>query len=115
LTLDGSYSNKKRNGRLVRPATFDYAVKTFPLMIVYLALGKLNNHITISNNLNGREIVSVHVPQRQELQFLLLREDFDICKNIALNLSVPLFSSDKIEDLIKRAHGMVSEAYRNRP
>jgi hypothetical protein len=115
MTLDGSSANRKAYGRLIRNASQDFAVAQYPLLVVEIALGSIRRNTIILNSINGREIVSIYVAQKPELQMTITKADFDICKNLANNNIIGrLFPHDKKEDLVARARGMVREAFKDR-
>lgn len=114
MVFDTSTANRKINGRLLRPATREFAHTNYGHLVVNILLGKAR--ITVQNSINGKNIVTIHVPGKREFDLTILKEDFDICQNIAnTQLEPRLFPSDKLSDLVFRATGIVDERFRNRP
>lgn len=114
MVFDNSTANQKIDGRLLRLATREFAHTNYGNLVVNILLGKAL--VTVQNSINGKDIVIIRVPGRREFDLTILKEDFDICKNIAnTQLEPRLFPSDKLEDLVKRATGMVDELFRYRP
>lgn len=99
-------------GQLIRPATYDFAVRNYPGLVVNMALGQASNSFSLSGSMNGRQILTY---SNNGIQYVLLQEDFDLCKKAAYMLgTLPLFASDTRKEYIERARGFVSELFRNR-
>jgi hypothetical protein len=115
MSLDGSLSGRKIQGKLFRPVSTDFAKRNFPNLVVEMALGRVNNSsIKISRSINGKQIVTIS-GLNLGYNFVLLKEDFDLIKESAETLGdLPLFSSDKLRDYRKRAEGIVEQLFAGR-
>lgn len=102
--MDAILGDRFAYGRRLRPVTLEYALKNFPRMIIDMKQGKL--HVEVRGTVRGKEILRVWKPNLRESEQMILRSDFEKCRDIAKKVSIPLFPSDNfsiIEDRI-RAH-----------
>jgi hypothetical protein len=109
--MDGALSDKFSNGRRMRLASHDYAVANFPEMIVQLRMGYLT--IDTSNLPETKKIITLYNDQSRI--WTILKEDFDICKQIAEKISIPLFPTDIYQDYLDRALAFVQVEFAQRP
>ena len=98
--MDSIVGDKFVDRRRLRPATLEFALRSFPSMIVDLKQGKLQIHIT--GTVRGKEVITVWKSNMVESKLTILRSDFEKCRDIARKVSVPLFISDTRDDVYDR-------------
>lgn len=115
MTLDGSLSGRKFQGKYFRPVSQDYAVQNFPPLVVEIAMGRVkDSSIKVSRSINGKSTVNVN-GLNIGFNFILLKDDWDLIKESANILGpLPLFSSDKMRDYRSRAVGIVKDLFTGR-
>lgn len=103
-----------RRGRRLRPATLEFAIQNFPVLILRL---KQNRLIVTSDDSVGNASVVVLKGKVAHEQWAILRSDFDICKKIAGNTALHIFPGDTDRIILDRieAHIMVEFAGRGIP
>jgi hypothetical protein len=108
--MDGTLADKFRDARRLRLASYDYAVSNFPQLIVSLRLGHL-----IIDKLDSVGVKQLYTLHNQFVSWTILEEDFNICKQIAEQLSIPIFPTDTIKDYEDRALASVKVEFAQRP
>jgi hydroxyacyl-ACP dehydratase HTD2-like protein with hotdog domain len=112
--MDGTLADRFINGRRMRLASFDYAVEAFPQLIVHLLQDKLL--VDIACQFETKQVITLYSKTGDKSDFFaILKEDFDLCKQIASSISMPLFPTDLNQDYIDRARAMVRVKFAGRP
>ena len=108
--MDGTLSDKIVDGRRLRPATQSYAELVYPEMILKLKQGKLQVSVLTSPD---QSVVTLFSNSKDH--YVLVYEDFVICRSIASDMSIPLFATDTDSDYIDRIRAMVKVQFSRRP
>lgn len=107
--MDGTTADMVLDGRLVRPTPYDYAVSTFPNMILKLMQNKLQ--VDTANSPDRKRVYTLYSNQDR---YFVLKEDYDICIDIAESISMPLFSTDMESDYLARIKALVQVKFYGR-
>jgi hypothetical protein len=111
--VDGTIGDRFLNGRRLRPATLEYALANFPKIVVKLLQGKLL--VSTAKSVEDRDVVILRdvLPTMGPAVFLL-REDFEICKQISTKVRLRTFPTDRLEDAEAKAAAYVRVEFAGR-
>lgn len=114
MALDGSLDDKlsgESPERLLRPASYDYAVTAFPQFILLLKRNGLTLHFTWSAG--SVEVVTAIQAVAAGRRWVMLRPDFDICKDISKKVR-RLWPGEPDDSYLERIRGFVKVAFAGR-
>ena len=97
--MDDYLGDEFSDGMRLRPATLCYALKNYPKVIVWLYQGILN--VNYVPSADGNDIVSVSGPNRGIEHWTMVLSDFEKCKKIANEITIPLFPFTQMLDFEK--------------
>lgn len=98
--------------RRLRLISYEYACTKVPRIVILLKQQKLTIHTW--GNREGHNAVTLWRPLHPEDYYVLLREDFEIIKQIALDSSLRIFGSDIRQDVEDRILARVKVEFSDR-
>lgn len=107
--MDSILGDKFMNGRRMRPATLEYALANYPRVVIWMKLGKLD--IFAPPSCEGNDVVEVRGKSQPIYHLVMVREDFEKCRAIAKQMTVPLFASEREQDWFDRARPLIRQAF----
>jgi len=110
--MDGIIGDRFAAGRRIRPATQEFAVTTFPSVIISLMLGKLQ--VLVTSPASGPEIVKLWVPPLKKEPLTIVKSDFDIIKQIAQTSTLRMFPSETLMQAETRIRARVAVEFAGR-
>lgn len=114
MALDGSLDDQltgESPERLTRPASYDYAVRAFPQFILLFKRGGLTIHFSWAAG--SVEIVKAIEAVPAGRRWVMLRPDFDICKQIAGKVR-RLYPTEPDDSYLARIRGFVEVSFAGR-
>lgn len=97
------------NGRRLRPATLEYALKNYPKVIAWIKLDKLR--ISAPHSCDGNDVVEIWGKKSPIYHFVMTRGDFEKCLSISKTMTIPLFPSDIEQDWFDRASAHIKSLF----
>jgi hypothetical protein len=110
--MDGTIRNRMGFGRRLRPATLEFALQVFPRLIVGLRSGSLI--VSNPSAAGGPEYVCVVDPRDRYFRYLIVKSDFEACRQMALRLPVDTFHGAIPDRAIDAARSMVEVEFAGR-
>jgi len=107
--MDSYQGDSFMNGRRLRPATLEYALKNYPRVIAWLKLGKFD--VSAPRSCDGNDVVEVRGHWKSEYHLAMTRGDYDKCLSIARIMTIPLFASDIEQDWFDRASAHIRQSF----
>ena len=113
--MDGTLFNKftgEQPNRRLRLVSYEYACSRFPRLVILLKQHKLR--ITVSGLREGYDIITIWRPGYLEDFWVLLREDFEIIKQIASESGLRIFKSETQNEIEDRILARIQVEFSNR-
>ena len=107
--MDSILGDSFMNGRRLRPATLDYALKNYPRVVAGIKLGKFV--VSAPRSCEGNDVVEMHDRMSSVYHLVMTRGDFDKCVAIAKQMTIPLFPSDVEQDWFDRASAYIRQSF----
>lgn len=86
--------------RLLRPATREVALASFPLFVLRLKQGLLE--VSAPDSVGGPKVLVAFRPGLLRERWRMLYSDFEKCKRVAALVATPLFATDSEPDILAR-------------
>lgn len=110
--MDGSIGNHFSRGRRLRPATREFAIESFPKLILRLKQNRLT--ITLDQSAGNASLVILRNRNSNYEFWHIVQEDFDICKNIASKVQLRLFPTDNEDVVLSKIRSYIAIEFASR-